>query len=171
MSIINAVNKYENYLNIDKVIFNNPATIIYWESWHYENEKDKDGNDVLDENGKVKKIHVQDKTVVKCAPGEPFSKYNGFCAAAAKRLFGTNSMVSRIVSEAQDDSKKDIKKKTKKEVKKILTSNDDTCPYYISKEGRKYTCKQVYNCDGVKKDKCIEYQKQTSKKSKGGKKK
>lgn len=51
--------KYE--VNIDKVIFNNPATIIFW----------KDGT----------------KTVVK-AVNEPFDKEKGLAMAISKKYFG-----------------------------------------------------------------------------------
>ena len=86
-------------LELDRVIFNDPATIIFWKSWHI--EEDKDGN----------KFKVQDKTVVKCAKNEKFNKYNGFCAAVAKRVFETNSAIQHIIREAQDNS--DAKKLVK----------------------------------------------------------
>ena len=98
-------------LVIDKVIFNDPATIIYWKSWHYEEKVDENDPNF------VEIYKVQDKTVVKCAKGEKFSKYNGFCAAVAKRVFETNSAITRIIKNAQDDSKnalKDIEKTGKK---------------------------------------------------------
>lgn len=47
---------------IKKVIFNNPATIVFW----------KDGT----------------KTVVKCQPGCEYSKYVGFMACVTKKAFG-----------------------------------------------------------------------------------
>lgn len=54
-----------------RIIFNGPATIVFW----------KDGT----------------KTVVKCADMEQYNRYNAFCAALAKKIFGTNSKVNRIV--------------------------------------------------------------------------
>ena len=94
-------------LELDRVIFNDPATIIFWKSWHI--EEDKDGN----------KFKVQDKTVVKCAKNEKFNKYNGFCAAVAKRVFETNSAITRIIKNAQDDSTNSILKDIQKAAKKV----------------------------------------------------
>ena len=52
----------DNYLCIEKVIYNGPATIIFW----------KDG----------------DKTIVKCKEGETLDPEKGFLAAIAKRVYG-----------------------------------------------------------------------------------
>ena len=52
----------DNYLCIKKVIYNGPATIIFW----------KDG----------------DKTIVKCKEGETLDYEKGFLAAIAKRVYG-----------------------------------------------------------------------------------
>lgn len=60
-----------DHLNVDRIIFSPPATIVFW----------KDGT----------------KTVVKCADGEPFSEYNGFAAALLKKVFGSNSAVKKII--------------------------------------------------------------------------
>lgn len=60
-----------DHLNVDRIIFSPPATIVLW----------KDGT----------------KTVVKCAKGEPFSEYNGFAAALLKKVFGSNSAVKKII--------------------------------------------------------------------------
>ena len=54
-----------------KVIYNGPATIVFW----------ADGT----------------KTVVKRAKKEKDNKYNAFCAALAKKIFGNNSRVNAIV--------------------------------------------------------------------------
>lgn len=59
------------HLNVDRIIFSPPATIVFW----------KDGT----------------KTVVKCAKGEPFSEYNGFAAALLKKVFGSNSAVKKLI--------------------------------------------------------------------------
>lgn len=56
---------------VDRIIFNNPATVVFW----------TDGT----------------KTVVKCMEGQEFSEYYGFLAALAKKVYGTNSAVKRIV--------------------------------------------------------------------------
>ena len=60
-----------DHLNVDRIIFSPPATIVFW----------KDGT----------------KTVVKCAKGEPFSEYNGFAAALLKKVFGSNSAVKKLI--------------------------------------------------------------------------
>lgn len=60
-----------DHLNVARIIFSPPATIVFW----------KDGT----------------KTVVKCADGEPFSEYNGFAAALLKKVFGSNSAVKKII--------------------------------------------------------------------------
>lgn len=54
-----------------KIIYNGPATIVFWE----------DGT----------------KTIVKRAKKEKDNKYNAFCAALAKKIFGNNSRVNAIV--------------------------------------------------------------------------
>lgn len=61
-----------------QIIFNDPATIVFWE----------DGT----------------KTVVKCAPGTPFNKYAGFCAALAKHVYVSNSAINRLVEHAEDQN-------------------------------------------------------------------
>lgn len=58
-------------ISVDRIIFNDPATIVFWQ----------DGT----------------KTVVKCQKGQTFNPYFGFCAAIAKKLYGSNSMLNRIV--------------------------------------------------------------------------
>ena len=76
-----------------RIIFNNPATIVFWE----------DGT----------------KTVVKLSKGEKFNSYNAFCAALAKKIFENNSRVRAIVKSGVNQHMKDAnKKKTKKTSKK-----------------------------------------------------
>lgn len=110
---LEAENRMDNWLEIDRVVFNNPATIIFWNSTHVEERELKDGTKEL--------IEVQDKTIVKCTKGDKFNKYHGFCAAVAKRVFETNSAIQRIINEAVDEDtkkkpakKNDIRKDTKK---------------------------------------------------------
>ena len=62
-------------LSVKKVIFNDPATIVFWE----------DGT----------------KTVVKCSKNDSFNPYNGFCAALAKKIYGT-SRTRKIVDQGDD---------------------------------------------------------------------
>lgn len=54
----------------DRIIFNPPATIVFW----------KDGS----------------KTVVKCAEGEKFDPYTGFCYAFTKHCLGNLSRIKKI---------------------------------------------------------------------------
>lgn len=56
------ITPYVQHLSIDKVIFNDPATIIIW----------KDGT----------------KTVVKTAPGETYNKWAGMALCISKKLYG-----------------------------------------------------------------------------------
>lgn len=55
-----------------RVIFNPPATVVFW----------KDGT----------------KTVVKSMEGDQFNPYYGFVCALAKKVYGSNSAVKSIVS-------------------------------------------------------------------------
>lgn len=71
-------------VSVDRIIFNDPATIVFWQ----------DGT----------------KTVVKCQKGQTFNPYFGFCAAIAKKLYGNNSILNRIVEtylEEDEDPRKD----------------------------------------------------------------
>lgn len=56
--------------NIERVIFNNPATIVYWD----------DGT----------------KTVVKCQDGDTYSQETGLAMAIAKKVFGNNSSYNEV---------------------------------------------------------------------------
>ena len=58
-----------------KVIFAPPKTIVLWE----------DGT----------------KAIVVCAEGYQFDPYAGFCAAVAKRNFGTNSQIKKVLENAE----------------------------------------------------------------------
>lgn len=71
----------------EKIVYNDPATIVYWQ----------DGF----------------KTVVKRSENEPENKYAAFCAALAKKVYGNNSRVNRIVKGIIVNEKK--AKKAKKE--------------------------------------------------------
>lgn len=68
------------WLKVARVVYNNPATIVFWE----------DG----------------EKTVVKCQKDEVFNEYAGFCAAVAKRVFENNSRVIKIVKNATREDPK-----------------------------------------------------------------
>lgn len=56
------IDPVNTFCKIEKVIFNDPATIVFWE----------DGV----------------KTVVKCREGETFDKWTGLSMALAKRVYG-----------------------------------------------------------------------------------
>lgn len=71
----------------EKIVYNDPATIVYWQ----------DGF----------------KTVVKRSENEPENKYAAFCAALAKKIYGNNSRINRIVKGIIVNEKK--AKKAKKE--------------------------------------------------------
>ena len=55
---------------VKRIIYHNPATIVFWE----------DGT----------------KTVVKCMEGEKYEKYAGFCAALAKKMYGSTTRAKKI---------------------------------------------------------------------------
>ena len=60
---------------VKKLIFHDPATIVYW----------KDGS----------------KTVVKCMDGTPFNEYYGFVCALAKKIYGSNSAIDREIKKGE----------------------------------------------------------------------
>jgi hypothetical protein len=62
---------------IAKIVFNNPATIVFWE----------DGT----------------KTVVKCMEGQEFNEYYGVACAIMKRFFGNNSKASAFVEKFKEE--------------------------------------------------------------------
>ena len=64
--------------DIVKIVYNAPATIVFWE----------DG----------------EKTVVKCAEGQIFDRYAGFCAAVCKRLFGSTAAAKDLMEECDEDN-------------------------------------------------------------------
>ena len=56
---------------VTRIIFNGPATIVFWD------------------NG--------DKTIVKRNEKDPQNDYNAFCAALAKHIYGTNSALKSMI--------------------------------------------------------------------------
>mgnify|MGYP006886754749 FL=1 len=70
----------ELYLTPKKVIFNNPATIVYWE----------DGS----------------KTVVKCGSGDIYDREKGFAMCVLKRLYGSkfHAILKEYAPEEESDS-------------------------------------------------------------------
>lgn len=72
MATINVAKTKNSYpLNVSKIIFNPPATIVFWE----------DGT----------------KTVVKCAAEDEFSEYYGFLAALGKKAYENNSQIKKLI--------------------------------------------------------------------------
>jgi len=59
-----------------KIIYNGVATVVFWE----------DGT----------------KTVVKRSEGTKDDKYNAFCAALAKKVYGTNSRLKNCIKDAEN---------------------------------------------------------------------
>ena len=92
-----------------RIIYNNPATIVFW----------KDGT----------------KTVVKKAAKEPYNKYNAFCAALAKKVYGNNSRVNSFVASGED------------QVKRAKSHN----PNFVRDEKGRWVSKKLKNKDGNKK--------------------
>lgn len=64
--------EHPNLPNVERVIFNNPATIVYWD----------DGS----------------KTVVKCQPGDTFSTETGLMAAMLKRFMGNDNTYNKVLN-------------------------------------------------------------------------
>lgn len=62
---------------IGKIIFNNPATIVFW----------NDGT----------------KTVVKCMEGHEFNAYYGVACAIMKKYFGNNSKAKAFIDQFRDE--------------------------------------------------------------------
>ena len=58
-----------------KIIYSYPATIVFW----------NDGT----------------KTVVKCSDHDYWDNYHGFCAALAKKMFGTNSHLKKMIEKVE----------------------------------------------------------------------
>lgn len=63
---------------VKRIIFHNPATIVFWKD--------------------------ETKTVVKCMEGQEFSKYYGFLAAVAKKCYGNNSKINRMIEKYGEDA-------------------------------------------------------------------
>ena len=67
----------QSSIEVKRIIYNNPATIVFWQ----------DGT----------------KTVVKCMDGTPFNPYYGFVCALAKKVYGSNSRINRIVDKYTEE--------------------------------------------------------------------
>lgn len=69
-----SVDVFGKELKPKKIMFNYPATIVFWE----------DGT----------------KTVVKCETWIEPDLYNAFCAALAKKIFGSSSHLKKVIEKA-----------------------------------------------------------------------
>lgn len=101
---------YEEYMRlkkqcaigIEKIIFNPPATIVFW----------SDGT----------------KTVVKSKPDTEFNPYHGLCAAATKKLLGngSNHKIKKIISRCSnidyDQWEREHKQHKRNEVVRMFTN-------------------------------------------------
>lgn len=77
-------------LNVSKIIFNPPATIVFWE----------DGT----------------KTVVKCSAEDEFSEYYGFLAALGKKVYENNSQIKKLIDKKAERHEN---KKNKKDISDV----------------------------------------------------
>ena len=64
--------------DVRRIIFNDPATIVFWED--------------------------DTKTVVKCMAGEKFERYAGFAAACMKKMFGSTSRAKAVMEESDTEN-------------------------------------------------------------------
>lgn len=68
----------KGFYAVKRIIFNDPATIVFWE----------DGT----------------KTVVKVTKGDKYNKYFGFLAALAKKVYGSNTEVQKIIEKKGEET-------------------------------------------------------------------
>lgn len=64
---------------IRQIIFSGPKTIVIW----------SDGS----------------KTIVSCSKDDTYDSYTGFCAAVAKKMFGSTSQVKKIIEKCAKEGK------------------------------------------------------------------
>ena len=67
-----------------KIIVNGTATIVIWSD--------------------------NTKTVVKCMDGDTFDVYNTFCAAFAKKLYGSNGLIKQLIKNALPEPEEEEEK-------------------------------------------------------------
>ena len=82
----------KNAYGVKDIIFNPPATIVFW----------NDGT----------------KTIVKCTKGAEFNPYYGFCAAVCKKMYSSNSQLNKMISEQWEISKKKLSKSVLEDIEK-----------------------------------------------------
>ena len=87
------------------IIYNGPATVVLWD----------DGT----------------KTVVKKAEGTTDDRYNAFCAALAKKMYGTNGALKKYIKDAEN-AKKPTKNSTLiKEGDRVRVLDGSKIPNYF----------------------------------------
>lgn len=68
-----------------------------------------------------------DATVVRCGDGETFEDYMGFCAAIAKKLFGSTSAAKKVMetkdAEKAKEKKEAIRQKNAEKARKVEENN------------------------------------------------
>ena len=79
-SVSKAYESIVRALAIDHIFYDDIATVVFW----------KDGT----------------KTIVKCPEGTPYDEYTAFCVAVAKKFYGTNSAIKRVIKKKARYSKK-----------------------------------------------------------------
>lgn len=93
---------------IKELVFNDPATIIFWE----------DGT----------------KTIVKTQNSEPFDKEKGFCMAIVKKLFGNKGNYYNIVNEWINKKAKIYDDSSKKKLNKTSDNKNEITKKRIRKD-------------------------------------
>jgi hypothetical protein len=110
-----------------RIIFSGPKTIVFW----------YDGT----------------KTIVSCAEDEDYDPYNAFCAALAKKMFGSTSAAKAYLKKNSEYHSPKVKKKKEPEVMEYdVNCNVDTAEAEVVPVKKKER-KSVYigDCD------CVEY--------------
>lgn len=87
-----------HWIEVDKVYFNNPATVVIW----------KDGT----------------KTIVKAQNNEPYDKEKGLAMCFMKKAMGNTGNFNDKMNELIDPEFKEKRKKAKKEARKAKKTND-----------------------------------------------
>lgn len=110
---------------IKRVLFHPPATIVYW----------NDGT----------------KTVVKCKPGEKFDQYYGFCAALAKKLFGSSGEARHVAGIKRVKEPKPTKETAEPcgciDVDKIVDKVDSKCRDILLRSNPARVCIKLVPCE------------------------
>lgn len=105
--------KEKNIMKPTRIFQNNNATIVFWDD--------------------------RTKTVVKKMDGQKDDIYDAFCAAFAKKMFGSNSKIKKMVDSVYETSKKEEPSKTpedisriKEHINAIFGVNGGKGPFYLN---------------------------------------